>query len=92
MTAPTTQQRVNGEAHSGWSPALKGRTVTAAEIAQALGGRSTGKNSWMCHCPCVGHADHNASLAVSVGKSVEVVLFCHFVSIDLPCGSAQLVC
>jgi putative DNA primase/helicase len=48
--------------------------MTAATIAQALGGYRTGR-SWSARCPA--HDDHSPSLSVRDGEDGQVLVHCH---------------
>jgi hypothetical protein len=51
-----------------------------ANIFRSLGGKRTGKNSWLVKCPCPGHGkghgDKNPSLSVSIGANGKPLFYC----------------
>ena len=49
-------------------------SMTAEEIARALGGRKIG-HQWMARCPA--HVDIRPSLSIDTGYSGDVVVYCH---------------
>lgn len=56
------------------SPELRNNTMSAAELAKALGGRRYGR-AWKARCPA--HLDKNPSLSISDSASGRVLVRCH---------------
>jgi hypothetical protein len=53
-------------------------TISARDIATALGGKRTSDNNWICRCPgpMHKHGDRNPSLSVKDGRNGRPVLYC----------------
>jgi 5S rRNA maturation endonuclease (ribonuclease M5) len=49
-------------------------TNNILEIVGALGGKPSGENSWLCHCPA--HQDNTPSLSVSLSDG-KILCYCH---------------
>ncbi len=61
------------------------KDMTAAELAQQVGAKRTGKGKWIVRCPV--HGDHTPSLSIGVGKRQPIAIKCW----SHQCSSADIM-